>query len=233
LVQSELKKNTTPEKQPEEESEEAAETAPPPPPGCPNEMATIEAGEFMLGSNDSERNDLVELSARKRDGKKFCMDKYEYPNQRNVLPTRNISWSEANTACEKNRKRLCTEVEWERACKGPWSLVINQQFSYGNIWKDNTCNVKNFNSMMEEKTGEVSPSGEYQDCASNEGIYDLNGNVQEWTQSEGHTGGESQKKILKGGSYSSPKFQTRCSYSREEIPSLKQEDIGFRCCKDF
>jgi serine/threonine protein kinase len=235
LVQSELKKSATPEKPKEEIEEEEQETPKeaPPPKGCPADMATIEAGEFILGSNDSERNELVEQAARKRESKKFCMDKYEFPNQRNVIPAKSASWLEANDACEKNRKRLCTEIEWERACKGPWSIVLNQQFSYGNTWRDNACNVKNFNSMMDEKPGEVAPSGDYPDCSTNEGVYDLTGNLQEWTHSEGHLGGEPHKNIIKGGSYLTPKFQSRCSYSREELPTLKQEDIGFRCCKDF
>jgi|JI10StandDraft_1071094.scaffolds.fasta_scaffold153873_2 serine/threonine protein kinase len=232
IVQSEIKKSTTPEKpkvENEEESEEA-NVAAPPPPGCPSEMATIDGGEFIMGSNDKDRNELVELSARKKEVKKYCIDKYEYPNQRDVLPLRNVSWNEASDLCAKNRKRLCSESEWERSCKGAWSGMVNQQFSYGNTWKDNACNVKNFNSLVEDRVGEVAQAGDYPDCSSAEGVYDLNGNLQEWTAS---TGKDSSKQVIKGGSFLTPQFQSRCSFYREETPLHKQDDIGFRCCKDF
>lgn len=234
LAQAELQKNVTPEKPKQDEEEDSSEEAatPPPPPGCPDDMATLEAGDFLLGSNDSERNELVELAARKKSLPKFCIDKYEFPNQRNVMPTRTVSLSEARDACEKVHKRLCSESEWERACKGQWSTMVNQQYPYGGTWKMNACNVKNFNSLTdEEKNSDVVESGGFPDCASAEGVYDLTGNLQEWTSSKGHTG--EGKNILKGGSYLTPKFQSRCSFVREEVPTFKQDDIGFRCCKDL
>ena len=228
IVKSEIKKTTTPEKPKVEEAEEPAEA--PPPPGCPPDMATINGGEFIMGSSDADRNELVELSARKKEGKTFCMDQYEYPNQRGSLPLRNVSWNEASDMCEKKNKRLCTEAEWERSCKGPWSTMVNQQFPYGSTWRDNACNVKNFNSLKEDREGEVTESGDYPDCSSSEGVYDLTGNLQEWTASKGR---EDSKYVIKGGSFKTPQFQSRCSFSRDETPLIKQDDIGFRCCKDF
>lgn len=235
LAQSELQKNVTPEKpKVDTESEEAiTEKTAPPPPECPDDMATIEGGDFLLGSNDTERNDLVEMTARKKSVQKYCIDRFEYPNQRNVTPTKNVNWLEAQEMCAKSHKRLCTESEWERACKGPWSLMVNQQFPYGSTWKINACNVKNFNSLTDDdRNGDISESGSFPECSSSEGVFDLTGNLQEWTSSKGHLAGTEAKNILKGGSYLTPKFQSRCSYVREEAPSLKGDDIGFRCCKD-
>lgn len=231
IVESEIKKRTTPEKPKKEpENEEEIEQATLSTPGCPADMVTVEAGEFMMGSNDADRNDLVELSAQKMEVKKYCIDRYEYPNQRDVLPLRNVSWNEANDLCKKNHKRLCNEPEWERSCKGQWSTMVNQQFSYGSTWKENACNVKNFNSLVEDRVGEVAQSGDYPDCSSAEGVYDLNGNLQEWTATKGH---ETDKHVIKGGSFLTPQFQSRCSFYRQEAPFVKQDDIGFRCCKDF
>lgn len=235
LAQTELEKNITPEKPKTDEGVDEATgevVTPPPPPGCPDDMVTLEGGDFLLGSNDAERNELTELTARKKNLSKFCIDKYEFPNQRNVMPTRTISWSEARDACEKVHKRLCSENEWERACKGPWSTMVNQQYPYGAAWKINACNVKNFNSLTDEdKSADEAEAGGFPDCVSSEGVYDLTGNLQEWTSSKGHNASE--KNILKGGSYLTPKFQSRCSFVREEAPTYKQDDIGFRCCKDL
>ncbi len=229
IVQSEIKKTTVPEKPKQvEETEDPVEA--PPAQSCPHDMVTILGGEFILGSSDADRNDLVERIAQKKEIKTFCIDRYEYPNQRNALPLHNVSWNEASDLCEKNKKRLCTESEWERSCKGPWSTMLNQQFPYGNTWRDNACNVKNFNSLKEDREGELTPSGDYPDCASSEGVTDLIGNLQEWTSSKGQ---DSAKYMVKGGSFLTPKFQSRCSFGRDESPLTKQSDIGFRCCKDF
>jgi serine/threonine protein kinase len=240
MIQTELDKTKTaekPKKVAAEDDEPIGETAEKPvkavpPPGCPSSMVKIEGGDFFIGSNDPERNELVEPSARKISIQKFCIDKYEYPNQKNVTPIKNVTWQEAKDMCQRDGKRLCTETEWERTCKGPWSIVINQQYPYGLNWRDNTCNIKNFNSLTDDRKGDVSDAGGYPECVSQEGVYDLAGNLQEWTASKGHLNSDEPKNVIKGGSYATPKFQSRCSYFSEEAPSLKQADIGFRCCKD-
>ena len=234
IVQAELHRSDVPTvkvKQPT--TVEQDDTPPAPPPSsCPTDMVKIEAGDFMMGSNDSERNDLVETQAHSQSFKKFCVDRYEYPNQKDAAPARNVSLSEARQMCENNHKRLCSEIEWERACKGPGSLMTNQQYSYGPTWVDGACNIKNFNSMMDDKTGEVATSGEFTECTTNEGVHDLNGNVQEWTSSKGHFQNDDSKYIVKGGSFQTPKFQSRCSSFLEESPMVRKEDMGFRCCKE-
>lgn len=236
IVQSELHKtNEAAKPKKSEEDDEGLISAPKavslPPRGCPSDMVIIEAGGFMMGSNDPERNELVETTASQQQIQKFCIDKYEYPNQKNTPPTRNVSWVEANQLCEKSEKRLCTEMEWERSCKGPWSMIMNQQYPYGTSWKENACNIKNFNSLTDDKAGNIADSGDYPECTTVEGVFDLAGNAQEWTSSGGQL--QSQNKIIKGGSFMTPKFQSRCSYLREELPTFRQDDIGFRCCKNY
>lgn len=217
--------------QPDPVVTQAPPTLPPPQDGCPSNMVTIESGNFMMGSNDSERNDLVEQPAKAQSVEKYCIDRYEYPNQKGVAPTRSVSLSEAKQLCENKGKRLCSEIEWERACKGSWSLMNNQQYSFGSTWVKGACNTKDYNSMMEDRTTDLANSGEFADCTTPDGVHDLNGNVQEWTSSKGHFQTDNVKYIIKGGSYLTPKFQTRCSFVREEEPILRQADVGFRCCK--
>ena len=57
----------------------------------------------------------------------FCMDRYEFPNRAGQAPVGKVVHKEAVEACEKVGKRLCSALEWEKACKGP----SNQIYSYG------------------------------------------------------------------------------------------------------
>jgi formylglycine-generating enzyme required for sulfatase activity len=58
------------------------------------------------------------------------------------------------------------------------------------------------------------------------GIYDLAGNVWEWTQ--GEIAGE---KVLRGGSFSSPLKELRISNRFALAADKGQQDVGFRCVK--
>ena len=49
----------------------------------------------------------------------FYIDLLAYPNEPGAIATTNVSREDAAHLCEAKGKRLCTEYEWERACKGP------------------------------------------------------------------------------------------------------------------
>jgi formylglycine-generating enzyme required for sulfatase activity len=53
-----------------------------------------------------------------------------------VLPQGYISGEQAQAACRNAGKRLCTETEWARACRGPQDTT----FPYGPDRIDGTCN---------------------------------------------------------------------------------------------
>src|SRR5262249_51067799 len=50
--------------------------------------------------------------------KRFCIDRYEYPNQPGVKPAVMVTWDQAKATCEGEGKRLCTDSEWTLACEG-------------------------------------------------------------------------------------------------------------------
>lgn len=58
----------------------------------------------------------------------FCMDKYEWPNKKNIRPMIAVSGRlnrkdqkpmDATRLCESVGKRVCEASEWIRACRGP------------------------------------------------------------------------------------------------------------------
>ncbi len=152
----------------------------------------------------------------------FCIDEYEYPNQIGVRPTVNVTWDQALQTCGKQGKRLCTEAQWEKACKGPG----NGRFPYGNDFDANRCNTKD----AAGKDRAPADSGHFQDCRSAYKVADLSGNVAEWTSSPFEDNGV--KKIQKGGASDKPSHAVRCAARSGAVPTELRPTLGFRCCAD-
>lgn len=51
--------------------------------------------------------------------KRYCIDKYEYPNKPGVRCTVMNDFPMAQRLCAEQKKRVCTETEWTMACEGP------------------------------------------------------------------------------------------------------------------
>lgn len=91
----------------------------------------VPAGQYIMGSKTGEcyRNPAKELDAFEVDVKTFKIDRYPYPNEKGRKPHTGVTFEEAGSLCEKEGKRLCTELEWEVACKG----LDNEQYPDGNV----------------------------------------------------------------------------------------------------
>src|SRR5262249_10299719 len=67
---------------------------------------------------------------------RFCMDVYEWPNQKGELPQTLTSWQDARALCASKGKRLCTEEEFNFACEGEAS----HPYVYGYARDSTKCN---------------------------------------------------------------------------------------------
>jgi eukaryotic-like serine/threonine-protein kinase len=190
---------------------------------CPGGMKLIPQGTFKMGTaKDDPMMGFDERGLAPIEVAAFCIDEYEYPNQLGQAPMVNVSWSTAKSLCEAKGKRICTEQEWEKACKGPQSL----RFPYSQTFDANACNTED--SAGEDR--EVAPSGKFLRCRSAYGVADLSGNVAEWTSTVYASNAD---KTQKGGSFDRPDYAARCSARRNGAPSLKAPQVGFRCCGDI
>jgi formylglycine-generating enzyme required for sulfatase activity len=182
---------------------------------CPEGMALIPGGEYVSGS---PAGDPLRYKGERENKKihldEFCIDIYEYPNKPGEKPKKRVEWYGAKDICEKQGKRLCTDNEWEKACKGPENLA----YPYGNQYDPNKCNTE---------SGKYSLIGTRKECVSGYGVYDMSGNMKEWMASE-QLGAYLN---MRGGAYDTKDRESRCASFRRVIPFGSKSEYGFRCCK--
>jgi sulfatase modifying factor 1 len=124
-----------------------------------------------------------------------CIDIFEFPNQACELPMVWGTPSEAARVCTMEGKRLCTQGEWELACRGDPSGRADWTYAYGSDLDLAICNTNkphvygpdgawicNAHSVQTAwgtcETG-TEPSGAFPRCRSRFGVFDLHGNVAE------------------------------------------------------
>ncbi|KMQ49745.1 Protein kinase domain protein [Chitinispirillum alkaliphilum] len=162
---------------------------------CPEDMVYVKSGE-----------------------KKFCIDRYAWPNRSGVRPTTFISLYEAMDSCFAAGKRLPTKQEWSTACSGPNEWL----YPYGSEYEKYAC------ATYEQEKPFL---GEKPECRSYFGVYDMSGGVAEWTS----TVSEQNRNFFNvmGGFWESGSqsgcFDARYSY----FPQNRHNPVGFRCVKDI
>ena len=206
-----------------------------------------EAGEDVAASTVSERCLKYKAPSEclvKRRKSRFCMDRYEWPNQKGELPALLMSWIDARKLCEDTGKRLCTEEEFNFACEGEAMLP----YTYGYERDATKCNIDKpyrkrehklfkYASCMKrpqckaelEKLDQRLPTGSMPACVSPFGVYDLNGNINEWVFRPKEK--PPNRSGLKGGWWGPVRGRCRPTVGFHHEEDYGYEE-GFRCCKD-
>lgn len=151
-----------------------------------------------------------------------------YEEGKDNYPVVDINWYAAAMYCKSMGKRLPTEEEWEKGARGDKGF----EYPWGNIFRSETVN------SGEAGFGKSTPVGSFEDGKSPYGIYDMAGNVKEWTDSEYKEGnnqspfhGEGHK-IIRGGSFKLGMEEVKATKRGYAPPVYTDMDVGFRCAKN-
>lgn len=196
-----------------------------PKPGAPRPgMIYVPAGILRAGTPEDR---LPRIATEEMPGTPvqmgaFYIDIFPYPNEPGAIPQPNVARDEAIKLCEEKGKRLCTELEWERACKGP----DNTTYEYGDAYRASACLTGQAIELSSRK-----PCGERAGCRSGFGVLEMHGGAWEWTSSPwGRGTHDPTLGVLRGGNAQAGEIVGRCANAIGRPVSKKQPTFGFRCC---
>ena len=173
------------------------------------ETVDIPTTKFLAGSapDEPQRHPSLEMSQKEVELGPFRIDRLAYPNDPAKPPRTGVTREEALMLCAARKGRLCSELEWELACKGSKSNV----FPTGATW-DKAC--------LDDPTR----------CSSAFGVLAM-GTLLEWTASDVIPEGKEAKRrpALRGATDDAAPGRRRCA-SRKMASRDPADPIGFRCC---
>jgi hypothetical protein len=174
------------------------------------ESVSVPAHTFPAGSapGDDGRDPSTEPAIAPLAITAFAIDALPYPNDPSQAPRTNVTRDEALRLCAGRSERLCGEVEWEAACKGPDGDATES----GVAW-DDAC-------AREPAT-----------CASGYGARSM-GPLREWTASEIDALGKLPAAPAIRGGGAGDRGGARCARRARagERDAKGAGDLGFRCC---
>lgn len=185
-------------------TEPTASTPPNPAAATPPSRIAIPGGAFASGTEPGrfEREPELEPRLARTALGPFEIDAQPYPGG-TAEPLLGVGREDALARCAERGGRLCSELEWERACKGP-----DQHPFPSGIELDPSC---------------ARSSG----CASGFGVWGM-ARAREWTASDVSRHGELSA-VVRGAAAGAPAALSRCAH-RELAAGAPEAGIAFRCC---
>jgi formylglycine-generating enzyme required for sulfatase activity len=193
-----------------------------------NHEEAIPAGEYLHVPLDSP---VLRIAF---DGEEFeARPGYE------LHPMVNVTWFGAQAYCDFYGWRLPSEVEWEKAARG----TDGRPFPWGNEIERNQTNFYSSHDLFEKifaGLGDTTPVGFYdgsvydgyqtEEAASPYGLYDMAGNVWQWT---GDVYEDQHYRYMRGGSKDNYEYNLRVWSRNSAGPAFYSTNLGFRCARDL
>jgi Sulfatase-modifying factor enzyme 1 len=173
------------------------------------EHGEVPTGGFRAGSapGDAGRHPELEPRLVPIELGAYQIDRLPYPNDPDKPPLANVTREDAERLCADRSERLCTELEWERACKGR----ANDAYPTGDGW-DARC------------------AKDPAHCESGFSTLGMGAALGEWTTSDIAPGTSKSLAVVRGASADAPAEDHRCAARHGFAATTKDSNVGFRCC---
>jgi formylglycine-generating enzyme required for sulfatase activity len=153
-------------------------------------------------------------------------------------PAVHVTWFGAKAYCDFYGWRLPSEIEWEKAARG----TDGRPYPWGDDIQIENANFYSSHDIFEKvigRSGDTTPVGFYNgsvyegfqtiDSTSPYGLYDMAGNVWEWT-SDIYEG--IHYRYMRGGSKADYAYNLRVWTRNNAAPYYQGPSVGFRCARE-
>ena len=160
-----------------------------------------------------------------------------------VLPWGSVTWAAAEAACHGAGMRLCkvtrnidvvTADEWGFAC-ALGKTCTSGCYPYGASYDATLCNGAEANLNAAATVGSLNlctTSGDLDPTATGEAVFDMSGNLAEWTDDLRGTLADGRKiYTTRGGAFDTFSVGLGCTFMAAALAqNFSYPDTGFRCC---
>jgi formylglycine-generating enzyme required for sulfatase activity len=160
-----------------------------------------------------------------------------------VLPWSSVTWAAADAACHAAGMRLCKVTrnndaliadEWGFAC-ALGKTCASGCYPYGASYDASLCNGAEANLNAAATVGSSNlciTSGDLDPTVTGEAVFDMSGNLAEWTDDWRGTLADGRKiYTIRGGAFDSFSVGLGCTFMAAALAqSFSYPDTGFRCC---
>jgi formylglycine-generating enzyme required for sulfatase activity len=198
----------------------------------PAHTVTLEAFEIdMFEVTNADFARFVEETGYQTEAEKAGESGWRaYAEGKDNHPVVKVTWNDADAYCQWAGKRLPTEAEWEKAARGEEGFI----YPWGNEWDPAKANAKESGFR-----GTVAV-GSFPEAASPYGVFDMAGNVWEWTADwyQSYPGSTYQSgyfgekfRVTRGGGWFQDADLVTAPNRSATDPSAANDDLGFRCVR--
>jgi carbamoyltransferase len=185
--------------------------------------------EIVLRNGDGAYRHPLQPTGKPHQPQYWLTDPWNRPDH----PVVGVDWWDAWAFCRWAGGFLPSECQWEAAATG----LEGRRYPWGDSWEEGRANTRELWGQDAWKVGRTTPVDTYPQGRTEAGVYDLTGNVWEFTADAFATPWTPTPRLfdgggtvtIKGGSFRRTKKDQTCRARDESEVDCRGQNNGFRC----